>query len=88
MTPCFPNASLVIGEGGEVESGETEVAYCELEHDIDGGDPALSDETDAMGDIVPNSRAVGGPSESSNDGVCGEVEVFGDFECDRDGERA
>lgn len=44
-----PFKSPCAGDGGDVESGEEDGAYCELVHDM-GGDP-LPDECDANGDV-------------------------------------
>ena len=41
--------SLCAGDGGDVESGEEDGAYCELVQDM-GGD-ALPEECDAKGDV-------------------------------------
>lgn len=56
-------AWLCRGDGGEVETGDTEAAeidaaYCELEQDIAGD--ALVDETDAKGDAERYSERGGG----------------------------
>lgn len=45
--------SLGIGDGGDVERGEIETAYGELEVDIDG--EALADDTDAKGEEERNA---------------------------------
>lgn len=45
-------ASLWDGDGGDVDIGETEVAYCELVQDM-AGEP-LVDETVAKGDVDRN----------------------------------
>jgi hypothetical protein len=52
LTTGCTNVSLCAGEGGDVEMGDIDGAYCELAHDI-GGDP-LVDETDAQGDELRN----------------------------------
>lgn len=46
---CFAIASLAVGDGGDVLSGDTDAAYCELVNDI-AGDP-LSDDIDANGEL-------------------------------------
>ena len=50
--------SLCDGDGGDVDTGETEAAYCELENDIAGD--ALVEDTEAGGDEYRNSDGGGG----------------------------
>ena len=58
--------SLCDGDGGDVDTGETEAAYRELEYDIAGD--ALVDDTEASDDEHRNSEGGGGMLEDGIEG--------------------